>query len=296
MTAVSAIVFFLGLLFGFQRPSRLLLPRLVCYRVSTSRLHPVQPRGLPSLFRSCSAVKRPLPLCFAAPSRLDSTWHRGALPLPVEGRGTYFVSASRVNSLRRLFLPPRFGFRRFEREAASTTAALGVNFAHRLFISSFTASTGRFNRRCGFAFPSEGRGYYHHRVGSQPPSSTLFFPPTWPRRRCGFRLVEGTRLLPPPRRESTPHCRLRIPSSSRPDHPTASAVSPSRPRGAASTTAALGVNTLLRLPLPGARHRGPIASFPQPFVHRSSMPYTTCHSGSLDERPENQALVPRPPG
>ena len=46
MTAVSAIVFFLGLLFGFQRPSRLLPPRL------PATLHPVQPGGRILYFES----------------------------------------------------------------------------------------------------------------------------------------------------------------------------------------------------------------------------------------------------
>ncbi len=102
MTAVSAIVFFLGLLFGFQRPSRLLLPRLLCYRASS--LHPVQPGGCILYFEAA----------FLSSGRCRSVSPLRLTTLPGEGRGTYFTSASRVNSLRRLFLPPRFDFRRFE--------------------------------------------------------------------------------------------------------------------------------------------------------------------------------------
>jgi hypothetical protein len=119
LTAVSAIVFFLGLLFGFQRPSRLLLLRLVCYGASYCFTAPHSTRGLRSLFRSGFSVKRPLPLRFTVSPRLDSTPRRGALFLPVEGRGTYFLSASRVNSLRRPFVSARTALsparlRRFE--------------------------------------------------------------------------------------------------------------------------------------------------------------------------------------
>lgn len=59
------------------------------------------------------------------------------------------------------------------------------------FVFRLSLLLGRgLRRQCDFAFPSEGRGFYHHRVRSQPPSSTLFFPstrPPSPLRRPPFR-------------------------------------------------------------------------------------------------------------
>jgi hypothetical protein len=130
----------------------------------------------------------------------------------------------------------------FRGEAASTTTALGVNFARRLSISSFTSFVRSSWPPLRPRFPSEGRGFYHRRLWSQPPSPTLFFPCpgfvavatsalSWGRgfyhhraksqlrpANSVFRLqpvqvfpppmrfrlpVRGARLLPPPRPEST---------------------------------------------------------------------------------------------
>ena len=115
MTAVSAIVFFLGLLFGFQRPSRLLVAAATsCYRPAS--LHPFQPRGAHSLFRIGFSVKRPLPLRFT-----DSPRH-----CFVEGARNLlrFRLPCQPASSTLLFRPSDF---RLSGEAASTTAALGVN-------------------------------------------------------------------------------------------------------------------------------------------------------------------------
>ncbi len=84
---------------------------------------------------------------------------------------------------------------------------------------------------------------------SFPPSlSTDFVDPFFPLARLSS--FRGAALLPPPRWVSTPlvDCVFRL--SVRPGAPTAVAASLSRPRGAASTTAAFGVNRLLRPLLP----------------------------------------------
>jgi hypothetical protein len=73
---------------------------------------------------------------------------------------------------RRLLPPPRW---------VSTPL---VDFVFRL---SLLLGRG-LRRQCDFAFPSEGRGFYHRRVRSQLPSSTLFFPPPWNFRS---RVVQG---------------------------------------------------------------------------------------------------------
>jgi len=157
-----------------------------------------------------------------------------------------------------------------QREAASTTAASRVNFVSSTVYFVFPAASGGPHRQCGFAFPSVGARLLASRPPEcQPPSSTLAFPFSRPlflaehlpgsgdaastttafgvnptastpyflcpshdsHRQRGFAFPsEGTRLLLPPRLESTPLRRLLI--SSVPERcPTANAVSPSRPRG-----------------------------------------------------------------
>ncbi|MFL5354371.1 hypothetical protein, partial [Archangium sp.] len=176
LTAVSAIVYFLGLLFGFQRPSRLLLSRLhaTVFSLLGSTLFNFGAASSISKRLFCQAAvaapfHRFIPFGFnTAPSRFVSSFR--------EGRGTYFASALRVNLLRRLFFPPRPG------SVACATSAV-----------------------------SWGSGFYHHRVGSQPASSTSYFV---------FHFF-------------------------RPGDFVASATSPFRPRGAASITAASGVNSVV---------------------------------------------------
>ena len=128
LTAVSAIVFFLGLLFGFQRPSRLFPPRL------PATLHPIQPGGCILYFEPAflsSGRCRSVP-----PFRpgLDSTSRHRALFLPFEGArnllrfrlpcqppsSTLFFPPGPLRRLRDFFVSG---------EAASTTAASGVNSA-----------------------------------------------------------------------------------------------------------------------------------------------------------------------
>ncbi|WP_233261509.1 hypothetical protein, partial [Vitiosangium sp. GDMCC 1.1324] len=172
-TAVSAIVFFLGLLFGFQRPSRLLLPRLRATVFFTSRLHPVQLRGRLLYFEPASLSSD---RCRSvSPLRPDSALLGAvALRFPFrEGRGIYCFSASAVNPLRRLSSSRRLDFVAL----ATSAVSRGCGFYHRrvgsqlrslTFYFVFHCFVGGLRRQCDFAFPSEGRGFYHHRVESQP--------------------------------------------------------------------------------------------------------------------------------
>jgi hypothetical protein len=164
LTAVSAIVFFLGLLFGFQRPSRLLLPQL---RATVLLLLDCTPFNFgAALFISkrlfCQAAVAASLHHFAslgistAPLRIAASY-RGARNL-LRIRVSCQLASSTLSSTS-LRLSPLRG------AAASTTAALGVNFARRLRISSFTASAGGLRRQCDFAFPSEGRGFYRSALG-----------------------------------------------------------------------------------------------------------------------------------
>jgi hypothetical protein len=139
LTAVSAIVFFLGLLFGFQRPSHLSLSRL---RATFLLLLGRSPFNLGAAFfiskrLFCQAAVSGPPLrpiwTRIAPSRFASSC-RGArnllrFRLPCQLASSTLSSASPR-------LPPLRG------AAASTTAASRVNFARRLRISSFTSSSG----------------------------------------------------------------------------------------------------------------------------------------------------------
>jgi hypothetical protein len=153
LTAVSAIVFFLGLLFGFQRPSRLLLPRLLCYRASS--LHPVQPGGCILYFEAAFLSSGRCRFVFtASPHRSSWRGARNLLHFRVScqlASSTLSSASLRLSSLRG--------------EAASTTAALGVNFALRLRISSFTASVRSSWPPVRPCFPSEGRGFYRLALG-----------------------------------------------------------------------------------------------------------------------------------
>jgi hypothetical protein len=129
----------------------------------------------------------------------------------------------------------------------------------------------RLRRQCDFR-RFEGRRFYHRRVGCQLRSLTSYFvfqfvrelPPPL---RLRFP-VRGARLLPPPRSESTdffdpffPLVRLRRLRDF--------AVS----RGAASTTAAFGVNIVLSTPYSVFQLRpgGPAASAASPSCPRAAM-------------------------
>jgi hypothetical protein len=136
LTAVSAIVFFLGLLFGFQRPSRLLPPRL---RATVLLLLGCTPFNFGAAFFIskrflCQAA---IAVCLhrfislgisIAPLRIASSY-RGARNL-LRIRVSCQLASSTLSSTS-FRLPP------FRGAAASTTTALGVNFARRLRISSF---------------------------------------------------------------------------------------------------------------------------------------------------------------
>ncbi len=181
MTAVSAIVFFLGLLFGFQRPSRLLLLRL---------------RATVLLLLGCS-------------------------PFNLGGCTLYFEAAS-LSSGRCRF--------------ASTASPLPESAS----------------RRSVWLLPVEGaRNLLLFRASCQLASLTLFLSP-----RSGLRRFEGRRLLPPPRWESTSLADfLFLLSLLRPGPPSPVRLRFSVRGGAASTTAASGVNLYLRRYLPARQTR-----------------------------------------
>ena len=192
MTAVSAIVFFLGLLFGFQRPSRLLVAAATsCYRPAS--LHPFQPRGGILYFESAFLSSDRCRFRFTASARPASS--RGAEPTSFPpSLSTGFVDPSlppvRLSSFgagRRLLPPPRW---------VSTPL---VDFVFRLSL----LLGWRLRRQCDFAFPSEGA-----RLLPPPRSeSTTFVDPLLPAASAPplsrHPPVEGLRLLPSPRLEST---------------------------------------------------------------------------------------------
>jgi hypothetical protein len=173
--------------------------------------------GLHSLFRSGFSVKRPLSLRFTVSPRRESTSRRCALFLLFEeGCGTYFLSASAVNQLRRLFSSRLLGLVAFATSAVLQGLRLlppprreSTSLVDFVFLLS--VSSGASHRRCGFASRPRGAASIASPQWSQPPSSTLF--PSAPA-PSPSRLPpgQGARLLPPPRRESTPYCRLLIPS------------------------------------------------------------------------------------
>jgi len=207
LTAVSAIVFFLGLLFGFQRPSRLLPLRLRATVLLLLRCTPFNLGGCTLYFGAAflsSGCCR-----FASPLRLAGSPRRAVAPcfFLSRGRGTYFASASRVNSLRRPFFrlavassPARL--RRFERLRLLPPPRWESTSLADFFISSFTASAGASVASATSLFRPRGRGFYHHRVGSQPRTADSVFL-----------------------------------HSASPENPTASAASPSRTRAASDLSA-----------------------------------------------------------
>ena len=142
--------------------------------LSTSQLHPIQPRGTQCLFRSGFSVKRPLPLRF----------HRFASP--------------GVN-----IAPERFvSFFRGGAEPTSFPPSLSTDFVDPSLSADSVPSPVRLRR-------FEGRRFYHRRVRCQLRSLTSYF------------VFQFARELPPP-------LRLCFPVRG----------------GAASTTAASGVNRL----------------------------------------------------
>ena len=143
----------LGLLSGFQRPSRLC--RLSCCATVLLDLTAFNQRGgrfILNRFRCQAAV---------AASLFRFTAKESCFSLS-RGRGTYCRSALRVNSLRRLvFSGPSLVCHLRDifasEEAASTTTAFRVNLASSTsYFALFAASAGGSHRQCGFAFPSEG--------------------------------------------------------------------------------------------------------------------------------------------
>ena len=135
MTAVSAIVFFLGLLFGFQRPSRLLLPRLCATVLLLLSCTPFNPGA--AFFIS----KRLF--CQAA---VAAPFHRFASP-GFNTAPSRFVSSGRGA---RNLLP----FRISCQLASSTLSSTSLRLC-----------------RLRYFAVSRGGGFYHRRVRSQPTSS-----------------------------------------------------------------------------------------------------------------------------
>jgi hypothetical protein len=181
LTAVSAIVFFLGLLFGFQRPSRLLLPRLCATVLLLLRCTPFNPGAAFFISKRlfCQAA-------VAAAFCRFASFGFNIAPLR-------FVSSCRGGA-----------------EPTSFPRPLSTRFVDSLF----RLVPGC--RQCDFAV-SRGGGFYHHRVGSQLRSPTFYFVFHFFRPELLVAVatslpVRGARLLPPPRWESTPYFRLRIPS------------------------------------------------------------------------------------
>ena len=210
LTAVSAI-YLLGLAIWFSKTEPLVAAATLCYRLLLG-CFPFQLRGCSFYFEALSLSSD---RCrFASPLRLVWNQHRArALCSSFRGRrGTYFRFRFRcqldfVDSV----LPAELGS-----VAVATSPLEGLRLLPPprqvstplvdLYSSSLLRS--RAPSPGDFAFPSEGRGFYHRRPQwSQPPSSTLFFPLlARPRRHCDSCRLAGARLLPPPRRESTPNC------------------------------------------------------------------------------------------
>ena len=138
MTAVSAIVFFLGLLFGFQRPSRLLPPRLRATVLLLLGCTPFNLGGctlyfeaislsssrccLPSSLRPAGSPHRAVALCLFLSRGAEPT----SLPLPVSTRF--------VDSL--FFL------------ASAFAASRGGGFYHHRVESQLRSSTSYFVFHC----------------------------------------------------------------------------------------------------------------------------------------------------
>ncbi len=192
--------------------------------------------GRHSLFRSAFSVKRPLPLRFIASPRVEVTSRRSALlPSLARGRGTYCVSAFPVNRLRRPLLSTDSALSPLRlspcRGAAFLPPPRWVSTPLVDFVFRLSNLLGSSHRRCDFAVPFRGRGFYHRRVRSQPTSSTLssrrfgsVASATFAvSRGCGFyhhRVESQLRLA-----DSV----FRL--SARPEDPAASAASLFRPRG-----------------------------------------------------------------
>jgi hypothetical protein len=178
LTAVSAIC--LGLLSDFQRPSRLLLPRLraTVYFPAVSRFNP----GPLLLFRTGFPVKRPLPLRFA-----DSPLSFRGPPLrPASlsrGGGFYFTAPFGVNlTLSTLSF----------RWSSQRAFAPGLPFGEARLLSPLPRESTSFPSTSYFGFQSV----------------RVLLPPLRPDHPG-----RGARLLPPPRSVSTPHSPLLIPPS-----------------------------------------------------------------------------------
>lgn len=99
---------------------------------------------------------------------------------PVLPRGAASIAASgwsQLNFVGSVLLhspfPPPARSHRFVGARRLSPLSLESTLLHRLRISSFPARVSR--RHCGFAFPVEGRGFYHHRVSSQQASPRGFF-------------------------------------------------------------------------------------------------------------------------
>jgi len=169
-------------------------------------------------------------------------------PSRPRGRGMYRLAPTESTTLRRLFFPAPPFFCRLR----DTSGSAGRGFYHRRVLSQLASSTPYFlfpvrvsHRQRGFAFPSEGRGMY--------------------------------RLIP---LEST--ALRRLPISSFPSRcPTASAASPSRPRGRGfyhRRVSSQQASSRLSSPPPGhvSRPAAPLLSSP-PWRRENNPPVALLH-------------------
>ena len=177
MTAVSAICLLWVCYLVFK--DRAACFRLSCCATVSLSLTAFNRRGgccILNRFRCQAAVAASLFRFTAKESCSSLSW----------GRGTYCLSALRVNSLRRLDFP-----RPPLLVACATSSAEGrrllppprfesTRFVDFLFRSVLLRSAGGSHRQCGFAFHPRGRGFYR----LVPRESTTFVDFLFPARRC----------------------------------------------------------------------------------------------------------------
>jgi len=176
----------LGLLFGFQRPSRLSCLHGLCYSPAFSAPVPLQPRGrffyfnLGSLststslpFPASSSLKNP-PSGFVLPFR------GGARLLPRRRSPCQPVSVFCSTTVYRHLISGRFSVqRRTASLLPSVGGAASTSAPHPPSTATGDYSICQSPRDISgpeLLSRSRGRGFYHRRVGCQPTSSTSVFP------------------------------------------------------------------------------------------------------------------------
>jgi hypothetical protein len=125
-------LFFLGLLFGFQRPSRLLATAALCYRFPTTRQLPFQLRGCLLYFEAASLSSGRCRFVFSASPRFSLRFALRRSASSVEGPRNLLPLRLPCQPTSSTPSFPRSPFVAcatplLQREAASTTASSGVN-------------------------------------------------------------------------------------------------------------------------------------------------------------------------